>query len=50
MEQQIEQIVSAIISPDNKLREEAENKLETLCREQTQQTLAALLQRRIELT
>lgn len=44
MESKIEQLVSAVLSPNNDLRQQAEQEFENLCKEQTRATLVGLLE------
>lgn len=46
MQSNIEQVFNAIISPDNALRERAEEELEQMCKTNAKQALLEILQRK----
>ncbi len=50
MQNPIEQVITAIISPNNVQREQAEAQLEVLCRDQTSQTLHSFLEVMVQKT
>lgn len=43
MDSRIEQVFTALISPDNQVRERAEEEFEKMCKENTKETLMSIL-------